>query len=220
MVWIKWTFWGFVWAVLFGFAHYTLPQHDVVRVVETEIVPNFQTDWPIFYARHDEGTVAQETRPLRLIQTVRHRTWFFGLVDRGEQTMVYRNEDTGWFNWPPYFKVNSSDLQTEAADLKSTQAAPRWAIMTHYGWRIFYLTVYPNAISLTPVDSPDVVIIPWFNIIFLTLAFALFWAVRVRWRRFKARAITPKIDRIDAAVDERRAGVSRWFSSWRRKPGR
>src|SRR5690606_36230062 len=140
----------------------------------------------------------------------RQRTWFFGTVDRGEQTMIFRNEDTGWI-WPPYFKFDSSDLQSEAADLKSTQAAPRWAIMTHYGWRIIYMTVYPNAIALKPISDPDVVLIPWFNIIFLTFMAAVFWAVWVRWRRFRAKRITPVFDGIDAGIDERRAGISRWL---------
>ena len=212
---IKWAFWIVVVTVVAAFLHYTLPQRDIVRVVSTEIVPNFQTNWPIFFAQHDEGTVAQETRPLRLIQTVRKRTWFFGMIDRGEQTMVYRNEDTGWI-WPPYFKFDSSDLQTEAEDLRSTSAEPRWAVMTHYGWRIIYMTVYPNALRLTPIDDPNARLIPWFNIIFLTFLLAVFWGIRVRWVRFRDRRIKPLIAGVDAAVDQKTAGVSRWFSSWRR----
>ncbi len=67
--------------------------------------------------------------------------------------MVYRNEDTGW-GWPPYFKFDTTNLQAEAADLRSTAAAPQWAIMTHYGWRNEFLSIFPNAIGIRAVDDP------------------------------------------------------------------
>ena len=51
----------------------------------------------------------------------------------------------------------------------STRAAPEWYVITHYGWRNFYLSIFPNAISLRPVDGPDAPKgIPWVNIIILT----------------------------------------------------
>jgi hypothetical protein len=213
---VKWTIWVVFWAMLIGFAQYTLPQRDVVRVVSTEIIPNFETNWPIFFSRQDSGTAAQPTRALRLISTVRQQTYLFGLIRAGgDQTMIYRNEDTGWL-WPPYFKFDSSDLQSEAEDLRSTAENPQWAVVTHYGWRIRYLTIYPNAITIRPVDSPDVRLIPWVNILILTILGATVWAITVRWRRFKARRIDPRLERLDDAVDERRAGLSRWLASWRK----
>ncbi len=216
MRYIKWTIRGVVLGVLFLFLHYALPQRDIVQVSGVEQISNFQTNWPVFYSQADQGTAVQDTFSLRLIQTVRKRTWLFGLVDRGEQTMVYRNQDTGWI-WPPYFKFDSSDLQAEAARM-AQGTPPGWAIMTHYGWRIIFITVYPNAISLTPIDDPDIVLIPWFNIIFLTLLVALWWGISVRWRRFRRGRIDPTVERIDDAFDERRAGMSRWLGSWRKKP--
>ena len=207
---VKWTFWLSFWLMIGLLLHYVLPQRDIVRVVGTEIIRTDFSSWNrIFYAQADSGGTDQPTRDLRLINTVR----------ANGSVMVYRNEDTGAF-WPPYFKFDSSDLQAEAADAQSTAAAPAWYAMTHYGWRIRYLTIYPNAISLTPVAGPDVRLIPWFNIVFLTLLAALVWGVTVRWRRFKRRAISPRLDQFDAAVDERRAGFSRWLASWRAKPPR
>ena len=64
----------------------------------------------------------------------------------------------------------------------------------HYGWRNEFISIYPNAVTIKRVDGPDVQIIPWFNIIVLTLLFALFWAVRVRWKRFRRNRINPKVD--------------------------
>ena len=35
MVYIKWVFWGCFWLIVGGFVHYTVPQHDIVRVSDT-----------------------------------------------------------------------------------------------------------------------------------------------------------------------------------------
>jgi len=208
MTYIKWTFWIVIWALLAAFLHYTLPQRDIVRIVGTE---NRRIDFgenSIFWAAPDSGTA---------VNAVNRDVFFIQAVRANGRPMVYRNEDTG-SGWPPYFKFDTANLQTEAEDSVSTAAAPRWFAVRHYGWRNEFLTIYPNAVSITPVDGPDVTLIPWFNIVFLTLLLALVWGVTVRWRRFKARRITPAIDRMDMAVDERRAGVSRWLGTWRKKP--
>ena len=220
---IKRTIQVLVLVILFLFLNYALPQRDIVRVTGVEQISNFQTNWPVFFAQSDQGTTVQDTFSLRLIQTVRKRTWLFGLIDRGEQTMIFRNQDTGII-WPPYFKFDSSDLQGEAQDLRSEAAAPRWAIMTHYGWRIIFITVYPNAISLTPIDDPNIRIIPWFNIIFLaSLALAWFFLRRM-WRQFRQRTVDPTLSRVDQTWDGIEAGVTtqkgrigRWLNTWRRK---
>jgi hypothetical protein len=110
-----------------------------------------------------------------------------------DRVMVYRNEDTGW-GWPPYFKFDTSNLQAEAADLKSTAEAPKWVAIKHYGWRNELISIFPNAVSVRAVEGPDVRIIPWFNLFVLTLLFAIFWAVRVRWVRFREARINPLVD--------------------------
>lgn len=205
MAYVKWTFWIVLWALLAAFLHYTLPQRDIVRIVGTE---NRRIDFgenSIFWASPDAGTaVGGANRDVFFIQAVRPNG----------RASVYRNEDTG-SGWPPYFKFDGSNLQTEAQNLISTAAAPQWVAIRHYGWRNEFLTIFPNAVSITPVDGPDVRLIPWFNIVVLTLLAALIWGVTVRWRRFKRNRITPAIDRMDDAVDRRRAGFSRWLGTWR-----
>ena len=76
---------------------------------------------------------------------------------------------------------------------------------------------------MKPVEDPDAVYIPWLNIIILTVLFAIFWAIRVRWLRFRERRIDPLVDDVDEGWDnltdsarERRGRLSRWFASWRR----
>jgi len=208
--------------VLAMFLHYVLPQQDVGRIVGTEII---RTDFSgvnrIFYAQADAGGAQNETRDLRLINTVRKRTYLLGLVRAGDQTMVYRNEDTGWI-YPPYFKFDSSDLQAEANDLTSTSADPQWVAVTHYGWRIRWLTVFPNAVSIREVSGPDYRPIPWVNLLVLAGLVALGFFLRAMWAQFRERTIDPitdaagdRIDRAQAGAQEQRGRIRRWLGSWK-----
>ena len=205
------------------FLHYTLPQRDVVRIVDTgNRITQIGANW-IFYSIEDTGTGAETntTRDIRFIDAV---------YPDGSSVMVYRNEDTGWF-WPPYFKWDSSTLQAEATNLRSTAAAPQWVAVTHYGWRIPLVSAFPNAVSITPVDGPDVRLIPWINIIILAfLAFAIFMARRM-WLQFRERMVDPALAdvgetfdaagaRVEAAQKEARGFFGRigaWLNTWRAK---
>ena len=208
------------------FLHYILPQRDIARVTNVEIIPNFETSFPIFFSQQDSGTVAQPTRSLKLISTVRKRTYLFGLIRSGDQTMVYRNEDTGWI-WPPYFKFDSLDLQSEAIDLRSNAASPTWVVVTHYGWRSQLLTIFPNAISIRQVSGPDIVLIPYFNIGFFVAVMAFFLFLRAMWRQFRQRSVDPvletasdKWDAVEAGVSARRSRLGRWIDSWKSRSRR
>ena len=184
MVYVKWVFWGMFWVLLGAFLHYTLPQHDIVRVTDTYEKRIDFGENSIFWA--NQGTGEAEG-------TVNRDVFFIQTVQTNDRVMVYRNEDTGW-GWPPYFKFDTSNLQAEAADLKSTSDNPKWVALKHYGWRNEFLSIYPNAISVRAVDSPDARIIPWFNIVVLLFLAALFWGIRVRWIRFRENRINPVVD--------------------------
>ena len=207
------------------FLHYVLPQHDVVQVTSTEII---RTDFSgfnrIFYAQADSGTTELATRDLRLINTDKRKTFLLGFVQRDKtEVMVYRNEDTGWI-WPPYFKFDSSDLQAEAARAARSDG---WAIVTHYGWRVRWASIYPNAIAVRQVDGPDVRIIPWFNIAFFIFLIVGIVFIRAMWMQFRERAVDPildqagdKYDEASAEIAEQKGRLSRWVGSWRSKDKR
>jgi Protein of unknown function (DUF1523) len=220
---IKWGIRIVLILIVGAFLHYTLPQRDVVRIVDTgNRITQIGANW-IFYSIEDTGTGAETntTRDIRFIDAV---------YPDGSSVMVYRNEDTGWF-WPPYFKWDSSTLQAEATNLRSTAAAPQWVAVTHYGWRIPLVSAFPNAVSITPVDGPDVRLIPWINIIILAfLAFAIFMA-RKMWLQFRERMVDPALadvgetfdaagQRVEAVQKEARGFFGRigaWMGTWRAK---
>ena len=222
---VKITFYTIVFVLLAGLFDYVLPQHDIVRITSTEVI---RTDFTrfnrLFYAQADSGSSNLTTRDLRLINTEKRKTFLRGFIPRDATGgMVYRNEDTGWI-WPPYFKFDSSDLQAIASANIAKGTEDQWVVLTHYGWRNRFLSIYPNAIGILPVAGPDVRIIPWFNIFFFVFLAVGFLFLCAAWRQFRERSIDPALADVeeswDAAGDrlsEKRGRVSRWLGTWQKK---
>ncbi len=219
---VKWSLRILVLLVVGGFLHYTLPQHDIVRITNTYnrlTTVGSENSWA--YASPDSGTgESTVTRDIRFIEAA---------FPNGS-VIVYRNEDTGWI-WPPYFKYDSSNLQAEAGNLKSLEPAPKWVSVTHYGWRLAWLSIYPNAVAVKAVDGPDVTIIPYVNIIvLLALAFGVFMLRRM-WLQFWERMVEPAVADVGETWDgvEAQAGAAKarargffgrigaWLATWRAK---
>ncbi len=197
--WVKWTIWLLAGGILFVFFHYTLPQRDIVRIVNTEVRRVDFGDNALFWAGADSGSAGAANRDVRFIEAIR---------DDG-RPIVYRNEDTGW-GWPPYFKLDSSNLQARARDAISTREAPRWIAVAHYGWRNEWFSIFPNAIDVRQVAGPDVRLVPWANIVILgTLALLSLVLWRLA-RNFRRRRVDPLIADAGDAMEERR-------SRWRRR---
>jgi hypothetical protein len=210
MTYVKWTIRILLLLFVGAFLHYNLPHRDIVRIAGTYTERQDFSDLGftrIFWRDTTGSDTAIVSRDVQFIQAV---------TPEG-RPRVYRNQDTDW-GWPPYFKFDTANVQTEAADLISTAENPRWAVVTHYGWRNELLSIFPNAISIRPVAGPDVRIIPWVNIIILTILAALvFWAW-VIWRQFRERTIDPalqnasdKWDQIDELDDRARGRFWYWW---------
>ena len=216
MRYIKWVLIITFWVLVASFFHYTLPQKDIVRITDTYEKRIDFGENSIFWATADVGSDG----------TTANRDVFFiqSRQASNDRVMVYRNEDTGW-GWPPYLKFDTSNLQAEAADAKSTAAAPQYAIVKHYGWRNEFLSIFPNAISVAPVDGPNASKgIPVLNIFILLLFAMVVYFIWVRWRRFRMARIDPALEEMqdnwDAAgdaVSERGGRVRRWINTWRAK---
>ena len=197
---VKWAVWIVVAVLVAAFLHYELPQHDIVRITNTyNRLTTVGTENSWAYASPDTGTAeSATTRDIRFIEAA---------YEDGS-VIVYRNEDTGWV-WPPYFKYDSSNLQAEAGNLKSTVEAPKWVSVTHYGWRFPLLSIYPNAVGVREVAGPDVQIIPYVNIIILlVLAFGLFMLRRM-WLQFRERLVDPAVAEVGEAGQRAKGWLGR-----------
>ncbi|MFN3614425.1 MAG: DUF1523 family protein, partial [Rubrimonas sp.] len=153
----KWIVATIIAVIFAGFLDYYLPSREVVRIVGTEVARMGDE------VRDGDGRIVTRTRDVRFINAVR----------QGGQAVAFRNEDTGWA-WPPYFKFDSADMAAQASNWASTETAPRWIVVTSYGWRIPFLSMFPNAVRLREATGPDETLFPWGNIVILaTLALAV-----------------------------------------------
>lgn len=208
MTYFRWTIRILILVILGAFLHYTLPQRDIVYVVNTyEERQDFGGMGDLFWKNTRGATAdAPATRDVLFIETVR---------PDGEVS-VYRNQDTG-FGWPPYFKFDTANLKAEASKVISTEENPKWMAVRHYGWRNTWLFggIFPNALSMKPVEGPDVQLIPWFNIVFLTVLVVILITIWRLWRNFRMRRIDPVLEDIDEAGDAARGRVSGLFDRLR-----
>jgi hypothetical protein len=211
MVYVKWFFILAFWTLIGAFFHYTLPQVDIARITDTyekRVNPGANA---LFWSRGEGGSASG---------ALERDVFFIQTRLANDKVMVYRNEDTGWI-WPPYFKFDTSNLQAEAAELRSTAAAPRYVAIRHYGWRLEFMSIFPNAVSIWPVDGPDAgKPFPWLNTVILSLFAALVYGIWVRWRRFREARIDPALEDIqesweatEDAVAEKRSRLRRWWAN-------
>lgn len=209
------------WALILFVAlvlDYVLPRHDIARITGTEVVRvQFTPLNRFFYAQPTKVNGELIARDVRFINAVRRKSFLFGFIPRqAEGVRVYRNEDTGWI-WPPYFKFDTSDLQAEALANISTPGDEKWVVITYYGWRNRFLSIYPNAVGIKRVSGPDVYPIPWFNIFFFVFLGAAWLYARAMWRQFRERTIDPALEELDESADEVRGRLG---GLWRRLFGR
>jgi hypothetical protein len=175
---IKWVVGLLALALVTAFLHYVLPKHAVVYVTSTENRIVSPGEVRGFRSLGDAAADAQGRAGTDV--------FFINTTQRNGRPLVFRNEDTG-FGFPWYLKFDSANLQAEAQDAVSTRDNPRWVIMRYYGWRIPFLSMFPNAVSMRVAPSPDVRPIPWFTIGFLIVLLAVIWAVWARIRRWRRR---------------------------------
>ncbi len=219
---IKWSFRITLLLFVAGFLHYTLPHHDIVRVTHTyNRLTTIGTENAWAYAAPDTGTAeSATTRDIRFIEA----------AFPDDTVKVYRNEDTGWV-WPPYFKYDSSNLQAEAGNMQSTPEAPKWAVITYYGWRFPFLSIYPNAVSIRAATSVDEQIIPYVPIVVLVFLAFLVFMIRRMWLQFWERTVEPAAadvgeawDEVEAKAEAAKSGakgvfgrIGAWFATWRKR---
>ncbi len=188
MAYVKWILLGLLILLVAAFFHYTLPQHDTVRIVDIDV------------ARMDTGGV--DSRGNALTRDVR---FIYALFPDGDE-IEYRNEDTNW-GFPFYFKFDSARLANQASNLKSTEATPTWVIVRHYGWRIPWLSMFPNALSVRPAEGPDDGVFPWFSVVFLTILVVGILVLRRMFLIWSRRHVDPLVGN----ADRKRGRTTGWW---------
>jgi hypothetical protein len=193
---LPWILKGLLLVVLAAFLHYYLPQGDVVKVTGTEVK---RMDV-------DSGELPAGDRP-GVTRDVR----FINAVTEGGSTRVYRNEDTGW-GWPPYLKFDSADVTAQAQDLAKRDG---WVLVEHYGWRIRFLSMFPNAVELTEVEA-GYEYFPWTAIVVLGLILIALVALYVAVIRFVASLhIEERIASGEERIEGVRSRLHRRMVEWR-----
>ena len=190
MKWIKRIFILLLLLVVGVLTHYYLPQRDIVKVVGTDVKRMDIGKGSPFWDRQDAGTENRTSRDVRFISTIK----------ANGKTIVYRNEDTGW-SFPFYLKFDSSDLSAKAESM-ADEDTETWVAVTHYGWRIRLFSIFPNATKIKQVTGPDVSLIPWFNIFFLTVLAIICFSIWRFLRRWKKKNITPHTDKIRDEIED------------------
>lgn len=205
LTYIKWSFWIVFWTILATFLHYTLPRYDTIRVTNTytKRVDFGDNSW--FWANANTGDAVNVT----------NRDVFFieGIGPSG-RPKVYRNEDTGW-GWPPYFKFDTTNLQAEATDYKSSAENPVWVAVRHYGWRNQFISIFPNAVAIEKVAGPDARKHSLTTITILILLGLLVWFIWARLRRFRRNRIDPLLDDAEDSWARTQFGARSWWNSWK-----
>lgn len=198
MAYLRWGIGIILFFIAAAFLHYSLPDREIVKIVGTEVVR-------IEVERPDGSIVIQDQRQIN------------GQTPNGRPS-VFRNEDTDWA-WPPYLKFDSANLQAQAQSARGqNDGEASWMVVRHYGWRIPYLSMFPNALSMRPATGPDEALVPWLNIFLISL---LALIVLIVWRVLTIlfdRHVAPVIEGIDVeieqtsnAVSNRYRGIRGWF---------
>ena len=175
--------------------HWALPSRDIVQIVGVEV--KRMERGGLLATETETGT--RLSRDVRIVQAL----W------PGGDSRVYRNEDTD-FGFPFYFKFDSGDVQADATGSISTRDDPRWVVVRHYGWRLDFLSMYPNVLSIRDAKGLDEPLWPWFNIIFLgglAVGLVTLWRLaQMMWRTH--------VDPVVAEIEAETAGAWGRFRRW------
>ena len=166
--------------ILVAALHYSLPQVDVVRAVGVEVKR-------VDITKSD----AEQSRSRDVYQ--------LQMETLDGKPRVYRNEDNFI-----YLKFDSADLQTK---IKSFATDKQLVALRHYGWRLRFFSIFPNAVKVWPVEE-GYRHIPIFNIVVLTIIAGLIF-ILARYIRRTFNSLDAKRQALKSERSAREAEASR-----------
>lgn len=199
MVYVKWGVYLVLFLAVAALLHYSLPSRDIVYITGQDVK---RMDTTVQTA---EGEQVQ-SRDVAFIYT----------VDTEGTERAYRNEDTD-FGWPPYFKFDTATISAKAENAISTRANPDWVVITAYGWRLEFLSMFENVVGIRPAESKDEPLYPWFNVTVIVLLIVAVLAIRRLIQVVYRERVEPMIDSVG---DEFEETAGWWTRQWRRLTGR
>lgn len=153
------------------FAHYYLPRGEVVVLTGTEVM-RFRDG--VDEAAGDQERSSGTTRDVRLI---------YARTPEAKSVRTYRNEDALW-----YGKFDSGTLNSvvQSILLDQQKGTEVRVLALSYGWRLEWLSEYPNLISIVVVGS-DYVYWHWHAALVIAILIGLLAAI-MWWTRKAVRA--------------------------------
>lgn len=187
---VKWIFYALLLVGAAALLHYSLPQREIMRVTGQEV-------------KRQDTVVATDGGE----STATRDVSFIFAVDLDGDAREFRNEDTDW-SWPPYFKFDTQNVASKAADLASTADNPKWLVITYYGWRFQMTSSFPNIVDIRPAESKEEPLYPWFNGVVIAGILIGFLVIRRFVIVLYGRHVDPLVDAIDKQWDETSDTVS------------
>ncbi|MEM6357340.1 MAG: DUF1523 family protein [Pseudomonadota bacterium] len=196
MVYVKFALWALGLAIFVALVSYYVPQRDVVRITHTD------TTLEEYETTDAAGNPVTRTRDVQRLYT----------SGRDGEPRVYRNADA-----PFYLKFDSANLTARATDLASaTGDDGRWVVVTHYGWRVTFMSWFPNAIGIREASGPDEPVPWWPNVLIVTAIVIVLLVIRRIVLILIGRFVDPVLAGVEAEIDATSTGIQRFGRRVRR----
>lgn len=196
MVYVKIALWAVGLAIFAAMISYYLPQRDVVRITHTD------TTLEDYETTDATGNTVVRTRDVQRLYT----------SDQNGEPRVYRNADAPW-----YFKFDSANLTARATDLTSASGDDgRWVVITHYGWRVTFMSWFPNAISIREASGPDEPVPWWPNVLIVAAIVTVLLVIRRVVLILVGRFVDPVWAGVEEEIDAQASSFQRFGRRIRR----
>ncbi|MEL6575445.1 MAG: DUF1523 family protein, partial [Pseudomonadota bacterium] len=98
----------------------------------------------------------------------------------------------------------------------STRANPEWYLITHYGWRVTFMSWFPNAISIREASGPDEPVPWWPNVLIVAAIVTVLLVIRRVVLILVGRFVDPVWAGVEEEIDAQASSIQRFGRRIRR----